>query len=143
MTARQRREETGGKKGYAGAAVFEPSRGLHESFVLVMDFESLSAALIQEYNLCFTTMDWAAKSDGDQEHNLPTLPTGSQDRGVLPRVVESLVVQRRNLKELMKSEVDSDKKEQVSHLRLLIFVRNFKSRISHFFAFSSIYASWR
>lgn len=117
LTASQRREEagcSGGKKGYAGAEVFEPSKGLHESFVLVMDYESLSAALIQEYNLCFTTMDWTDKNNGDQEHSLPALPAESQDRGVLPKVVEALVVQRRNLKELMKSEVDSDKKEQVS-----------------------------
>ena len=71
---------------------------------------SLSAALIQEYNLCFTTMDWTDKNNGD----LPTLPAESHDRGVLPKVVEALVVQRRNLKESMRSEVDSDKKEQVS-----------------------------
>jgi len=123
LTASQRREEagcSGGKKGYAGAEVFEPSKGLHESFVLVMDYESLSAALIQEYNLCFTTMDWTDKNNGDQEHSLPALPAESQDRGVLPKVVEALVVQRRNLKELMKSEVDSDKKEQLNIRQLAL-----------------------
>ena len=80
-----------------------------------MDFESLSAALIREYNLCFTTVDWAGGDDGGRGRDSPSLPAADgQDRGVLPRVVESLVVKRRSLKELMNGEVDPDKREQAS-----------------------------
>ena len=87
-----------------------------------MDFESLSAALIREYNLCFTTVDWAGGDGGGRGRDSPPLPADGRDRGVLPRVVESLVVTRRNLKELMNGEVDPDKREQASFDLFEIFV---------------------
>lgn len=63
-------------------------------------------------------MDWAKEKDiadeaGAQENQLPSLPDESLDRGVLPRVIKSLVERRRNVKKFMKSEKDADKKEEV------------------------------
>ena len=135
-SAKQRDEELGeaggggGKKGYSGGLVLEPKKGLYDSFILLLDFNSLYPSLIQEYNLCFTTIDWS-KSNGSgnddkgapQGDALPSLPDTSLDRGVLPRVIKTLVDRRKNVKRFMKDEKDADKKEEVSGGSKVLLVR--------------------
>ena len=136
--AKQRNEELfGGEDGgpdaagsnnkakYSGGLVLEPKKGLYDSFILLLDFNSLYPSLIQEYNLCFTTMNWTKSvtpnsnsvdgMSGPQGDVLPPLPDESLDRGVLPRVIKTLVDRRRNVKKFMQNEKDKDKKEEVSH----------------------------
>jgi DNA polymerase Pol2 len=127
-TAKQRKEDLGddddtgnGKAKYSGGLVLDPKKGLYDSFILLLDFNSLYPSLIQEYNLCFTTMEWAkstssadAGENEQQGDQLPPLPDDTLERGVLPRVIKTLVERRRNVKKMIKSEKNPDKLEEVS-----------------------------
>lgn len=71
-------EAADGKKKdkYKGGLVFEPEKGLYDKFVLVMDFNSLYPSIIQEFNICFTTVE---RSSLVSIHALPLSP--AQDLG--------------------------------------------------------------
>ncbi|KAM3502163.1 hypothetical protein MY10362_005033 [Beauveria mimosiformis] len=97
-------EEAGqGKKKdkFKGGLVFEPEKGLYDKFVLVMDFNSLYPSIIQEFNICFTTVDRTILSDDDDA--VPEVPRG-QDQGILPKLISTLVGRRRQVKSLMKDK---------------------------------------
>ncbi|KAF4991735.1 hypothetical protein FDECE_13936 [Fusarium decemcellulare] len=100
----QRDEEAAdGKKKdkYKGGLVFEPEKGLYDKFVLVMDFNSLYPSIIQEFNICFTTVDRTASIE--DEDAVPEVPI-NQDQGILPRLIATLVSRRRQVKSLMKDK---------------------------------------
>ncbi|CAA2966660.1 DNA polymerase alpha catalytic subunit [Olea europaea subsp. europaea] len=78
---------------YAGGLVLEPKKGLYDKYILLLDFNSLYPSIIQEYNICFTTVERFA--DGSVPH-LPCAKT----TGVLP---ENLVERRRMVKSWLKT----------------------------------------
>ncbi|KAK9163384.1 hypothetical protein Syun_004286 [Stephania yunnanensis] len=87
-----------GKKGpaYAGGLVLEPKRGLYDKYILLLDFNSLYPSIIQEYNICFTTVERSV--DG----SAPSLPV-CKATGVLPELLRELVEKRKRVKSLLKS----------------------------------------
>ncbi|KAI0024918.1 hypothetical protein F4780DRAFT_483145 [Xylariomycetidae sp. FL0641] len=89
------------KDKYKGGLVFEPEKGLYDKFVLVMDFNSLYPSIIQEFNICFTTVDRAGLTE--DEDAVPEVPT-EQDQGIFPRLIATLVSRRRQVKSLMKDK---------------------------------------
>ncbi|KAB5557972.1 hypothetical protein GE09DRAFT_963618 [Coniochaeta sp. 2T2.1] len=93
--------DTKKKDKYKGGLVFEPEKGLYDKFVLVMDFNSLYPSIIQEYNICFTTVDRSALSE--EEDTVPEVPK-TPEQGVLPRLIATLVSRRRAVKSLMKDK---------------------------------------
>ena len=99
-----------GAKGpqYAGGLVLEPKKGLYERFILLLDFNSLYPSIIQEYNICFTTVN--RPDDG----SVPPLPDATDEKAVLPRLIGALVQRRRRVKELIKGERDPTRREQLN-----------------------------
>lgn len=110
------------KDKYKGGLVFEPEKGLYDRFVLVMDFNSLYPSIIQEYNICFTTVERTAtvssttalttnrtnhvslQADNENEEKVPEVPSSDQSQGILPRLIATLVGRRREVKKLMKDK---------------------------------------
>jgi len=93
------------KPSYAGGLVLEPKKGFYDKYILLLDFNSLYPSIIQEYNICFTTVDRTKKEKtADGEMVLPPLPDTSLPAGVLPTQIKKLVDSRRNVKNLLKSE---------------------------------------
>eukprot|EP00554_Chaetoceros_debilis_P005310 CAMPEP_0194075076 /NCGR_PEP_ID=MMETSP0149-20130528/2112_1 /TAXON_ID=122233 /ORGANISM="Chaetoceros debilis, Strain MM31A-1" /LENGTH=1588 /DNA_ID=CAMNT_0038755433 /DNA_START=89 /DNA_END=4855 /DNA_ORIENTATION=- len=134
---KQRRKmgKEGGKAKYSGGLVLEPKKGLYDSFILLLDFNSLYPSIIQEYNMCFTTMNWgdyvykagndatsnSNGEDGDEDQvaevvsmddKLPPIPDESTKEGVLPRVIKTLVERRKAVKKMLKQEKNADKKQE-------------------------------
>ncbi|SGZ50084.1 CIC11C00000002055 [Sungouiella intermedia] len=92
------------KPKYQGGLVFEPEKGLHKNFILVMDFNSLYPSIIQEFNICFTTVERDSYNiSHDEERDLPSIPERDSEAGVLPRLLNTLVSRRREVKKLLKN----------------------------------------
>lgn len=99
-TAHDEEDESGNKRkaAYAGGLVLEPKAGLYDTFVLVLDFNSLYPSIIQEFNVCFTTVD-RPNELGDKDF---TVTDVSPSPGILPRILKNLVEKRRSVKQRIK-----------------------------------------
>ena len=100
------------KPAYAGGLVLEPKRGFYDKYVLLLDFNSLYPSIVQEYNICFTTVRRPV-ADADGVMPLADVPPASLDTGVLPRLIGMLVARRREVKALLKAERNDSRKTQV------------------------------
>ena len=87
------------KPAYSGGLVLEPKKGLYDKFVLMLDFNSLYPSIIQEYNICFTTVERNSDDDGE----IPNVPESGLEQGILPKLLGTLVARRRQVKSIMKT----------------------------------------
>lgn len=119
------------KAQYAGGLVIEPKAGFYDSIILLLDFNSLYPSIIQEYNLCFTTVNRRPtksmegneikgqfKLDGEEEEEEEAEVPGSNANlkdAVLPNVLRDLVQKRKAVKDKMKTEKDPVKLQQLEN----------------------------
>ncbi|KAI9506594.1 hypothetical protein BX070DRAFT_186351 [Coemansia spiralis] len=97
------------KPAYLGGLVLEPKRGFYDRFVLLLDFNSLYPSIIQEFNICFTTVRRPANAD-----EIPDAPPPDLVQGILPRLLKTLVDRRRQVKQLLKRPgLSSEETEQL------------------------------
>jgi len=95
------------KPAYAGGLVLEPKKGFYDTYILLLDFNSLYPSIIQEYNICFTTISRVetdqveTQTQDDAEPQL-ILPDPDLEPGVLPTEIRKLVDSRKQVKSLMK-----------------------------------------
>uniref|UniRef100_A0A8C5LWH3 DNA polymerase n=1 Tax=Leptobrachium leishanense TaxID=445787 RepID=A0A8C5LWH3_9ANUR len=100
-------KKTRKKAAYAGGLVLDPKVGFYDKFILLLDFNSLYPSIIQEYNICFTTVQRVAHhsqkaKENEDEDEIPELPHSDLEMGILPREIRKLVERRRHVKQLMK-----------------------------------------
>ncbi|KAG8040454.1 hypothetical protein G9C98_002450 [Cotesia typhae] len=93
------------KPKYAGGLVLDPKKGFYDKFILLMDFNSLYPSIIQEYNLCFTTLKNICNINLEEMDDLnDSLPKADSETGVIPTEIRKLVESRRQVKNLMKQQ---------------------------------------
>lgn len=103
------------KPAYTGGLVLDPIKGFYDQFILLMDFNSLYPSIIQEYNICFTTVD-----QPDNEDDPIDVPDSKFEQGVLPRQIRSLVDRRREVKKLILPGLEPDLKNQYNIRQLAL-----------------------
>lgn len=99
---------------FEGAFVMDPIRGFYEHPIAVLDFCSLYPSIMISKNLCYTTLlnkntniDEFDKEHGDKDCVIVT-PTGDKfvdkkvKEGLLPRILESLLKNRKETKRKLK-----------------------------------------
>jgi len=120
------------KADYEGGLVLEPQSGFYDRYILLLDFQSLYPSIIQEFNICHTTVKRQfaqplpsnkklasppvnTKSDGQNENDaeqkedsegIGKIPDKDVPVGILPGVLESLVKQRREVKKMLANTKD-------------------------------------
>eukprot|EP00828_Plagiopyla_frontata_P026228 TRINITY_DN340_c0_g5_i1.p1 TRINITY_DN340_c0_g5~~TRINITY_DN340_c0_g5_i1.p1 ORF type:complete len:984 (+),score=152.17 TRINITY_DN340_c0_g5_i1:927-3878(+) len=109
------------KAAYGGGLVLAPKSGFYENLILLLDFNSLYPSIIQEYSICFTTVERKKyplnelysnkqKEEDEQEVHLPQKNTKGKMSGILPFILHSLTKRRREVKQQLKVEHNEDMK---------------------------------
>jgi len=92
---------------YIGGLVLDPKIGLYDKLVLLLDFNSLYPSIIQEYNICFTTVD---RSNQESSQLPDSAPLASAP---LPTVIKGLVERRKQVKNLLNKSKDPLQRQQL------------------------------
>lgn len=88
---------------YEGGLVLTPQTGFHENMIILLDFNSLYPSIIQEFNVCFSTIGIPDSICNGKEY------TGIE--GILPKVISILVNRRKNIKTLLKKTQGEERKK--------------------------------
>ncbi|XP_029440886.1 DNA polymerase delta catalytic subunit [Rhinatrema bivittatum] len=103
-----------GGEDYTGATVIEPLKGYYDVPIATLDFSSLYPSIMMAHNLCYTTL---LQTGSIEKYSLSPndfikTPTGdhfvksSVRKGLLPEILENLLIARKRAKEELKKEQD-------------------------------------
>ncbi|KAK9497008.1 hypothetical protein O3M35_012802 [Rhynocoris fuscipes] len=94
------------KPSYAGGLVLDPKVGFYDDLILLMDFNSLYPSIIQEYNICFTTISISdvEMNDSFTDTYNKYFPSENVEQGILPTEIRKLVESRRDVKKMLKRD---------------------------------------
>ncbi|EPR80035.1 DNA-directed DNA polymerase alpha [Spraguea lophii 42_110] len=119
--------------GYSGGLVLEPKKGYYESAVLLLDFVSLYPSIIQEFNICFSTVGKInhvykerIKDEEFAEEDIESLVTEAKNapEGFLPQIIRSIIQRRKKVKELMKKCSEDERKTLENRQKALKLTAN-------------------
>ncbi|PNW83953.1 hypothetical protein CHLRE_04g214350v5 [Chlamydomonas reinhardtii] len=108
--AKSKAAPSGNGPKYAGGLVLEPKKGLYDKIVIILDFNSLYPSIIQEYNICFTTVQ---RPDDGALPPLPDPASAANGLAPLPAVLQALVNRRRQVKSAMANERNPVTRQQL------------------------------
>uniref|UniRef100_UPI00358E14AD DNA polymerase delta catalytic subunit isoform X1 n=1 Tax=Myxine glutinosa TaxID=7769 RepID=UPI00358E14AD len=99
---------------YQGAIVIEPIKGYYDLPIATLDFSSLYPSIMIAHNLCYTTLiqrDHIDKYSIKEEEFIVTpsaslFVKASRHKGLLPEILENLLVARQRAKRALKEETD-------------------------------------
>ena len=105
----ERHENTGM---YEGALVLEPSNGFYQHPVATLDFASLYPSIMMAHNLCYSTLVPRHLAKGWPEDKITQTPNGDWfvkpevKRGILPVILEELLLARKQAKNELAKATD-------------------------------------
>jgi len=85
-----------------GGAVLEPERGIHSS-VIVLDFKAMYPSIVRTFNICPTTLIKEATEGCIVTPSGAKFLPKEKKEGIIPRIVEDLIVRRQEIKKKLKS----------------------------------------
>lgn len=135
------RDETDGK-GFAGGKVLDPVTGFYDTYIVLVDFNSLYPSIIRHYNICFTTVvrdfkPWNRiietvnekeevqenELKNEEEHGILIKPMNDivvlpNQVPVLPTILSMLVKERKKVKNELKRADTEEKRVQLESKQL-------------------------
>lgn len=100
ITTRKRNNES--SHTFKGGLNLEPKIGLHDGYIVMMDFKSLYPSIIAEHDICFTTVEYKE----NHEAIPPVIKEKYRNKGILSRIVWSLVNKRDKVRKNMQKCTD-------------------------------------
>lgn len=106
---------------YEGGLVLEPKHGYYDQLVLLLDFHSLYPSIIQEFNICFSTLPYWNSLLSTNTNTDTSLNT---DQGFLPSIVKRLISERNAVKQQLSQSNQSNATELNIRQKALKLVAN-------------------